>query len=84
MLNAAELESLKKSFDDTLAKSHKEADKFGRSATMILDNKSAVAWTSGAHTALPVSTTSFGSQSEIFNGTIDNTDISKLLKEAVK
>lgn len=35
---------------------------------MVLDNKSAVAWTSGAHTALPVSTTSFGSQSEIFNG----------------
>ena len=84
VVNAAELESLQRSFADTLAKSPKAADKFGRDATMVLDNKSAVAWTSGAHTALPVSTTSFGSQSEIFNGTIDNTDISKLLKEAVK
>lgn len=84
VVNAAELESLQRSFADTLAKSPKAADKFGRAATMVLDNKSAVAWTSGAHTALPVSTTSFGSQSEIFNGTIDNTDISKLLKEAVK
>ena len=84
VVNAAELESLQRSFADTLAKSPKDADKFGRAATMVLDNKSAVAWTSGAHTALPVSTTSFGSQSEIFNGTIDNTDISKLLKEAVK
>ena len=84
VLTADELKTLENSFAETVAKSGKNAGKFGRIATNILDNKSAVAWTSGAHTALPVSTTSFGSQSEKINGTIDNTDIAKMLKQAVR
>ena len=84
VLTADEFKTLENSFAETVAKSGKNAGKFGRIATNILDNKSAVAWTSGAHTALPVSTTSFGSQSEKINGTIDNTDIAKMLKQAVR
>jgi len=49
-----------------------------------LSNKAGIAWTSHAHTALPVSTTAWGSQAQTFNGTIDNTDIAKILKQTVK
>jgi alkaline phosphatase len=33
---------------------------------------------------LPVNTTAMGKGAENFNGAIDNTDIAKLLKQAVK
>ncbi len=49
----------------------------------ILNNKSSVAWTSGAHTALPVSTTACGVEAGLFSGMIDNTDIAKRLKLVV-
>lgn len=50
----------------------------------LLNNKSAVAWTTGAHTALPVSTTAYGAGAELFSNMIDNTDISKRLKQVVR
>jgi alkaline phosphatase len=53
-------------------------------AIRILNNKSAVAWTSGAHTALPVSTTAVGAESDLFSNMLDNTDISKRLKLVVR
>ena len=58
--------------------------KFVNTLILTLDNKASIGWTSNAHTALPVSTTAAGAQSGAFNGTIDNTDIAKLLKQAVK
>ena len=45
------------------------------------NNKAGLAWTSFAHTALPVMTTASGVNAEAFSGTIDNTDIGKILKE---
>ncbi len=50
----------------------------------LLNNKSAVAWTTGAHTALPVSTTAYGAEAELFSNMIDNTDISNRLKQVVR
>lgn len=50
----------------------------------IFNNKCAVGWTTGAHTALPVLTTAYGANANIFNGFIDNTDISKYLKQVVR
>ncbi len=50
----------------------------------IFDNKCSLAWTTGAHTALPVLTTAWGKNSETFSGMIDNTDIAKFLKQAVR
>lgn len=53
-------------------------------AAKILNNKAGLAWTSDAHTALPVETSAQGAGAEIFSGTIDNTDIAKILKELVR
>lgn len=53
-------------------------------AAKILNNKAGLAWTSDAHTALPVETSAQGSGAEVFSGTIDNTDIAKILKELVR
>ncbi|MBR4519617.1 MAG: alkaline phosphatase [Victivallales bacterium] len=50
----------------------------------MLDNKSAIGWTSGAHTALPVSTTASGVGAENFSNVLDNTNIAQRLKELVK
>lgn len=84
VLTKDEMKELRESFEKSIKSKPRKVAVFGRTLTNILDNKSAVAWTSGAHTALPVSTTAFGAQSKAFNGTIDNTDISKMLKQAVK
>ncbi len=53
-------------------------------AIRTLNNKSSVAWTTGAHTALPVSTTAHGPQSQLFSNMLDNTDISNRLKLVVR
>lgn len=53
-------------------------------AAKCLNNKAGLAWTSNAHTALPVETSASGAQAEVFSGSIDNTDIAKTLKQLVK
>ena len=75
--------SFKKNFEGEKASS-KKIGAFELLLTNILNNKAGIAWTSHAHTALPVSTTAWGSQAQTFNGTIDNTDIAKILKQTVK
>lgn len=82
-LKKSELEELQNSFEKNVVKKDKIGN-FILALTKCLDNKSAIAWTSGAHTALPVCTSAYGVQSFLFSGTIDNTDISKILKETVK
>ncbi len=65
-------------------KLNKKNNKIPGEAIRILNNKASVAWTSGAHTALPVSTTAVGQESKLFSNMIDNTDISKRLKQVVR
>ena len=52
-----------------------------KEVSRIFNNKASLGWTSGAHTALPVNTTASGVGAEKFTNMIDNTDISKKLKE---
>ncbi len=84
-VSAEDQEKLKKAFDaDHAPKKKGEKPAFMRAVSHCFDNKAGVAWTSGAHTALPVNTTAVGKCAEEFNGAIDNTDISKKLKQAVR
>ncbi len=47
----------------------------------LFNNKAGVGWTTNAHTALPVLTSAVGVNAEAFSGMLDNTDISKILKD---
>lgn len=77
-----ELENVFKSLFDNGKLAHGSA--LARTMVRMINNKAGLAWTSTAHTALPVSTTSQGSGAELFTNTIDNTDIAKRLKTLVK
>ncbi len=59
----------------------KNKSPIGVAVVRCFNNKAGLAWTSFAHTALPVMTTASGVNAEAFSGTIDNTDIGKILKE---
>ena len=57
-----------------------KANRLPQTAKQIMNEFSGVGWTTGAHTALPVLTTSTGVKAELFTGMIENTDISNKLK----
>ncbi|MBO4304340.1 MAG: alkaline phosphatase, partial [Lentisphaeria bacterium] len=50
----------------------------------IMSKKAGIGWTTTGHTAVPVLTTSVGACSEKFAGYIENTDISKKIKELLQ
>lgn len=50
-------------------------------AIRLLNNKAGIAWTSNAHTALPVNTSATGVNEKMFSGMYENTEISVRLKE---
>ena len=54
---------------------------FGGECRLVMSHKCGIGWSSGAHTAMPVLTTAKGCGAERFSGFIDNTDISKRIKE---
>ena len=58
-------------------------DAVANTVVAIFDNKCSVGWTSGAHTALPVDTSAYGVNSNIFSGMYENSDIAKKLKAIV-
>ncbi len=58
-------------------------DAVANTVVAIFDNKCSVGWTSGAHTALPVDTSSYGVNSNIFGGMYENSDIAKKLKAVI-
>lgn len=82
-LTDSEKEEIKKAYDRS-GENHKEISRVTHTVVKIFDNKAGLGWTSGAHTALPVNTSAVGVGAETFKGMIDNTDISKKLKELVK
>ena len=55
-------------------------DAVANTVVAIFDNKCSVGWTSGAHTALPVATSAYGVDSDLFSGMYENSDIAKKLK----
>ena len=81
---AHDLEMAKKGKKDDEAY---DAHKISRLPTAVKDifsHKCGIGWSSGAHTALPVLTTAGGPGAERFLGFLDNTDISKILKELMR
>ena len=58
-------------------------DAVANTVVAIFDNKCSVGWTSGAHTALPVDTSAYGVNSQLFSGMYENSDIAKKLKAVV-
>ena len=78
VLTAKELESLQDCFKPE--KKEKLPARLSDAARLIISGKAGVGWTSGAHTALPVLTTSQGVGADLFNGFIENTDISAKIK----
>ena len=83
LLTKKEIEELEDAFK-VWKKNTQKNETLVSTAIKIANNKAGLAWTSGAHTALPVLTTASGKNAEIFKGTIDNTDIAKILKRAVR
>ena len=71
VLKPGEIKALQEAF---------KQNKLHSAARIIINSKAGIGWTSGAHTALPVLTTSQGAKAELFTGFIDNTDIAKKLK----
>ena len=58
-------------------------DAVANTVVAIFDNKSSVGWTSGVHTALPVDTSSYGVNANVFGGMYENSDIAKRLKAII-
>lgn len=81
---AHDLEMARKGKKDDEAYDAKKISRLPTAVKSILSHKCGIGWTSGSHTALPVLTTAGGPGSEHFTGFLDNTDISKILKELVK
>ena len=81
VVTAAEEKELKKAFVTSKnGETRVRALQLGKTASIIMSHKAGIGWTSGAHTALPVLTTSWGKGSENFTGFLENTDIAKKLK----
>ena len=58
--------------------------KFAATAKRLLGNHTGVGWSSGAHTALPTTTTAQGCGAEKFIGLMENCDIGCRLKEILR
>ena len=81
-LSKDEIKELETAFDQDLKE--KRSLRLTTAVKNILSHKCGIGWSSGAHTALPVLTTAGGPGAERFTGFLDNTDISKIMKELVK
>ncbi len=93
-LTSDEEQTLRKAFDMEKKPSKKRKDSgkeayeqkknpLAASVIKIFNRKLGVAWTSDAHTALPVITSAYGTNAEAFVGTLDNTNIAKILKDII-
>ena len=81
---AHDLEMAKKGRKDDEAYDAKKISRLPTAVKSVFSHKCGIGWSSGAHTALPVLTTAGGPGAERFTGFLDNTDISKILKDLVK
>lgn len=75
VVNGAQLKALADAF---------KKKQLAHAARNLMNQKAGIGWTTGAHTALPVLTTSAGVQGQRFTGFIDNTDISNKIKELIR
>lgn len=91
VLTKSELDDIRKAFEHDLEfhKSKVEENSaydgvkcylFGGACRLVMSHKCGIAWSTGAHTAMPVLTTAKGCCAERFTGFIENTDIAKIMK----
>ena len=57
-----------------------EKGRFPNAVRSVINGKAGIGWTSGAHTAVPVLTTSVGCRAELFTGFFENTGIADRLR----
>ena len=81
---AHDLEMAKKGKKDDEAYDAKKISRLPTAVKNIFSHKCGIGWSSGAHTAQPVLTTAGGPGAERFIGLMENTDISRIMKELVK
>lgn len=81
---AHDLEMAKKGKKDDEAYDAKKISRLPTAVKSVFSHKCGIGWSSGAHTALPVLTTASGPGAERFTGFLDNTDISKILKDLLR
>jgi len=80
---AQDLEAARKGLKDDERYDAAKISRLPTTIKSIFSHKCGIGWTSGAHTALPVLTTAGGPGAERFTGFIDNTDISRILKDLI-
>lgn len=85
-LSAAEVKRFQAAFmkDFPKGKPRKKSYELVRLTLTVLNNKAGIAWTTGAHTALPVGTSGIGKNSAFVAEMRDNTMIARLLKLMVR
>lgn len=81
---AHDLEMAKKGKKDDEAYDAKKISRLPTAVKSVFSHKCGIGWSSGAHTAQPVLTTAGGPGAERFIGFMENTDISRIMKELVK
>ncbi|MDO5113941.1 MAG: alkaline phosphatase, partial [Planctomycetia bacterium] len=79
-VRSAERKMLEEAFQNSFQEKKISASPLTTTTVRLFNNKAGLAWTTNAHTALPVNTTAYGVGAEVFSGMIDNTDIAKKLR----
>ena len=81
---AADVAFAKARLQETRKHDVQRRQKFAATAKRLLGNHVGVGWSSGAHTALPTTTTAQGCGAEKFIGFTENSDIALRLKELLR
>ncbi len=81
---AADVAFVKAKKQETRKHDVRRRQKFAATAKRLLGNHTGVGWSSGAHTALPTTTTAQGCGAEKFIGLMENCDIGRRLKEILR
>jgi alkaline phosphatase len=90
-LTTQEVEQLKEAYSKVFAKggstpttrnTYTSSDPISDRAVDILNSKAGIGWTSGSHTGSPVPVYVLGAGQGLFHGSLDNTDLPKLIVKA--
>jgi len=84
-LNDKEVKELEKAFNRQYPNGkYKKGRIMSPGIIRCFNAKCSLSWTTGGHTAMPVLTSAYGKKAEMFTGLLDNTEISRKLKQVVR
>ena len=83
-ISGNDLKLLQAGFESDQKNGSLETNAFAIAVFKCFDKKVGLGWTSGGHTALPVITSVTGVDAELFKGNLDNTDVSKKIKQVLQ